>query len=473
MTGRNRTGRPRTPAPRRPPPAPRRLAAAVALLVLAAAAVGVGGCADRSTGRTVTVLASWTGTEESAFRRLLDEFRREEGVEVAYQGTRALRQVLLSDVQKGTPPDVAVLPSPGELAAYLHQGLLRPLDRVIVADRLTAYGPQELHGRDASGADRLYAFGVKAGLKSLIWYSPSRLGQIGVSVPANPDWAGLMRLSADIRTRTAGSGAAPWCMGMNAPPTSGWPGTDWIENILLQRSGPQAYRDWSRGHLAWTSPQVRQAWTDWGAITAGPGMIQGGVNAALLTDFGDAAQSLTDDPPGCYLHHQASIITGRSVAGPAASGGAGARRPEADFTFLPFPSFGRPTSERGGTWEVSADLAAMFNDRPEVRRLMRFLATDRAQRIWAERSDGEVFSINADMSRYGAAGRKITTMVSTARALCFDASDLMPAAMTSAFHQAVLEYLRHPDQLDTLLAELDKIRAGVPAQDWLDLPCTA
>jgi hypothetical protein len=39
-------------------------------------------------------------------------------VRVVYQGTSALDQVLQADLSKGTPPDVVVLPRPGDLQGY-------------------------------------------------------------------------------------------------------------------------------------------------------------------------------------------------------------------------------------------------------------------------------------------------------------------------------------------------------------------
>jgi len=77
----------------------------------------------------------------------------------------------------------------------------------------------------------------------------------------------LTALSRDI----AAGGATPWCMGVSAQSTSGWPGTDWIENILLHQSGLDVYQEWATGRLPWTSPQVRQAWTTWGQVVADPG----------------------------------------------------------------------------------------------------------------------------------------------------------------------------------------------------------
>jgi hypothetical protein len=40
----------------------------------------------------------------------------------------------------------------------------------------------------------------------------------------------------------------------------------------------------------------------------------------------------------------------------------------------------------------------------------------------------------------------------------------MPTAMNDAFWKAVVTYTQHPDQLDSLLADLDKTQADAYAQ---------
>ncbi|BEL04172.1 hypothetical protein Q0Z83_023630 [Actinoplanes sichuanensis] len=69
--------------------------------------------------------------------------------------------------------------------------------------------------------------------------------------------------------------------------------------------------------------------------------------------------------------------------------------------------------------------------------------------------------------------RRIAQTLTGEAALCFDASDLMPSAMTNAFYRAVLEYLQSPDDLDTILGRLEQVRTAIPVTDWLDVPCGA
>ena len=35
-----------------------------------------------------------------------------------------------------------------------------------------------------------------------------------------------------------------WCVGIESGAASGWPGTDWIEDIVLRQAGPDSYNQW-------------------------------------------------------------------------------------------------------------------------------------------------------------------------------------------------------------------------------------
>jgi len=118
----------------------RRCAGAALALVLL-----ISGCSAVTGAEPVTVLGSWTGDEQTAFLRVLDGFTRETGIPTSYQGTRAQNQVLRGDLQQGTPPHVAILSNPAELAGYARSGQLKPLDADATAAR-AAFQP--LAGRE-------------------------------------------------------------------------------------------------------------------------------------------------------------------------------------------------------------------------------------------------------------------------------------------------------------------------------------
>ena len=405
-------------------------------------------CSTPDSAGSVSVLASWTGVEQQNFREVLDRFQRNTGVRVDYQGTRALDEALASRVQNDTSPDIAISPSLGDLHHYLSANKLQSLNDVIKNPERDAYIKQWPEVQKL-GTDSLYGVVVKASLKSIIWYDPKQRPE-----PEVQTWDQLVAQGAAI----AKTGGRPWCMGMGSTPISGWPGTDWIQDILLHEFGTDIYQQWASGKLPWTSQQVKKAWRDWGTITATTEP-----RSSLLTDWSDAGLPMFMNPPGCYFDHQpSSIVTNYQGYG------GGTPKPGEDFDFSPFPA-----GVTDGAFQVSADIAVMFHDTPQTRLLIKYLATAKAQAIWPHIGGG-AFSVNKKVNQ-GAypdvISKKIAATLTNAKTLCYSASDTMPTDMRDAFYRAVLEYLSDPNQLDQILDELDKVRLVEVPGEWLTIPC--
>jgi alpha-glucoside transport system substrate-binding protein len=286
---------------------------------------------------------------------------------------------------------------------------------------------------------------IKSAVKGLIWYDPKALSQAGYQVPKS--WDELMTLSQ----RIADTGTTPWCVGMEAGAASGWPGTDWLEDIMLRQAGPDAYEQWDQGRIKWSSPEVKRAWQTWGQIVADPRMVFGGRQGMLATNFGDAGNPMFSNPPRCYFHHQGNFISSFfTQSNPSL-------KPGEDFNFFSFPDIDQRYS---GALEVAGDLFGMFRDTPQARALMTYLTTPEAQAIWVKRGGALSPNKQVSLDDYPDQIAKESAQVLTgARTVRFDASDLMPEAMNSAFWKGILDYVNNPDALDSILASLDGVQA--------------
>ncbi|TDC74949.1 extracellular solute-binding protein [Streptomyces hainanensis] len=427
------------------------LAGALALLLATAAVVG-GVVGAASQAPTVSVFASWTGDEGAVFGAVLDDFTERTGIEVEYQGTTAQREVLMSQVRSGSPPDVAILSSPGELAEYAARDEILPLGAALGEQR-DAYREPWLTPLSGAEAADVYWVPVKVDLKSVVWYDPARL-------------------SPDEAVSLAGDGDN-WCLGMGSDATSGWPGTDWVEDLLLQSAGPDAYESWATGTPgSWTTEEMAAAWRGVAQVLTGQGSTR--ATESLTQDIGVASGGLFAAEPRCALDHQSSFI--RGLYGAEAPGDG---VPEAAFlassTVLP----GTGGRQRG--WEVAGDFAGMFRDTQEARRLIGYLASAEAQEVWARAVPDDVPSpmfansrVPRDVYADDPAGGAVADLLRGPGPHCLDASDAMPPAMRDAFQQAVLRLLAAPDEPpDGLLAELEVARAAVTEDGgvWLSSVC--
>ncbi|MDQ7028570.1 MAG: ABC transporter substrate-binding protein [Ardenticatenia bacterium] len=389
----------------------------------------------------VTVLGVWGGDELANFQEAVFPFTEETGIGMAFEGTRDLAAVLTTRVEAGNPPDLAILPNPGQLYELASQGELVPLDEFIDIEAMREqYGDSWIELGSYDG--RLYGVFYKVAIKSLVWYNPKAFEANGYQVPTT--WDELIALSDQI----VADGGTPWCIGLESGSASGWPGTDWIEDIMLRTAGPQVYDQWVRHEIPWTDDAVRNAWELFGQIARNEEYVWGGTTGVLSTNFGDSPAPMFDDPPGCYLHRQASFITGFFPEGLTAG---------EEYDFFTFP----PIDEMYGTPAlIAGDVIVMFNDTPEARQLVEYLASSTPQEIWA--ANGGFISANKDVSLDvypDELTRKMAQAIVEAEVARFDGSDLMPAAVgAGAFWRSVLDYVGGAD-LDTVLEEIEAAAA--------------
>jgi alpha-glucoside transport system substrate-binding protein len=391
-------------------------------------------------GGTVSVLAVWGGDELDSFRAMIAPFEEETGITVEYEGTRDINAVLTTRIEGGNPPDVAGLPGPGQMLTFAEEGVLLPLNDVLDMEAMqAAYDEGFLQLGTVN--DQLYGVFIGAAVKSLIWYSPPAFEAAGYTIPNT--WEELNALEDQI----IADGFTPWCVGLESQAASGWPGTDWIEDIMLRTAGTDTYDQWYMHEIPWTDPAVQNAWEVWGTVVTDPQMVYGGPQNVLATNFGESPFPLFDDPPNCYMHRQASFITS-FIAEQFPDLAAGE-----DYHFFEFP----PIDEQYGNPLLTAgDLFGMFNDTPQARALMQYLVTAEAQSIWAERGGFLSANKNVDPAVYpNQLTSQIAEMLSQATSTRFDASDLMPEAVNSAFWTGILDYVSNPDSLPSILESIE------------------
>jgi alpha-glucoside transport system substrate-binding protein len=391
-------------------------------------------------GKSVTVIGAWGGDEEKAFKAMVAPWEAETGNTVKYTGTRDLNAVLTTGVASGVLPDLAGLPGPGQMAEFAKGGSLKPLDDVLDKATYTSEtAPALVKLGTVDG--KLTGVFIKAAVKGLIWYSP-KLHDYASAPPASWD---------DLKTQAkANQGAAKaiWCVGLESGAASGWPGTDWIEDIVLRQAGPDKYDQWWQGKLKWSSPEIKAAFQTFGDVIKD---ANGGSSTVLTTAFQEGGDGLFTSPPGCEFHHQASFITGLGKFKDAKAG--------TDYNFFPFPDI---DPQFTGAVEGAGDLFGMFHDTAEAKSLVKYLVTAKAQDIWVK--IGGALSANKNATSYpDDIAKGSAALLSSAKIFAFDASDLMPTAMNAAFWTAVLDYTKDPSKLDTILQTLDKVQTDAYA----------
>lgn len=416
---------------------------AAILLCAAAALLSLAGCGPAATGvpegasGPVRVLGAWSGDELERFLSVLAPFEAATGVTVEYQSTRDLRGVIARSIEAGDPPDLAGLEGPGHLAQLARSGALQDISAAM-DDRpyRTSVAPTFVDLGSVDG--RLVGVFVKATVKGLLWYNPKVFRGVVPTEFEDLQLLAQSKLSAETHQ---------WCVGLESGEASGWPGTDWIESLLLHESGLEAYDRWVSGQLPWASPEVRRAFVAYGRVVA-DGAAHGSPEDVLAISFDVAGAPLFAEPPGCLFLHQGSFMPVFFEADGLTAG--------EDFDFFPFPRMGGP--DRGAVLGAG-DLMGLLTDDPRAARLLEYLVGAEAQEAWVQQ--GGALSVNQAVKGYpNEVVRREAEYLASAPHFRFDGSDLMSPELNAAFWKAILDITAEPQRLDEVLGRLDRIRAG-------------
>ena len=414
--------------------------------VLVAAIVGLAACSGSPSPSPVSsvirVLGSWEGPEIDAFRAAVKPFEERTGYSVVVSTTRDLKGALERSFEVGDPPDLAGLPGPGYMLELVRQGKLVNLADVIdTGTYLAETAPGFVDIGTVEG--KLTGVFMKATVKGLFWYDPE------VIQPGDPEtWDDLQHDAV-----TGYGGIAPWCIGLASDASSGWPGTDWVEDFVLRQSGPQVYDDWVAGRIRWSSPEIRRAFRSFGTViddADGRGRGRGGPAHALQPCRRWALHrpaQVPVRPPG-HLHVHLP------------------RRGRWRSTAVATTSSRSRTSSRASA-EPSSLPGTCSRCRTTRPRAVTSSATSSARRPSSSSSSmAGALSGNLRVTDYpNDLARRQAELLASATILRFDASDSMPDVMNEAFWQAILDFTADESQLDRILAQLDAVQAVAYKQE--------
>ena len=413
----------------------------------ATAAPGESPAASTGTGQIGGQLNVWTawggnkpGDELYAFQQVLKPFIEKTGIQLNLLTIRDQDTQLSNNVAAGTSlPDIANPPNAQRYAEWAGNGTMKPLEDYLDMNAYLANTLPALTTGEAQGVigGKHYLEFVKTQVKGLLWYNPKNYTG---TAPAT--WDDLLAIKPP-------SGTSLFCAAFESGEASGWPASDDLANIVMRQAGEKVYVDWYSGKVKWTSPEIKKAYQTFGQMVAAD-KVYGGPNTVLSTNFGTAGDGLFTTPPNCLFMEQATFMTGffeKNTPGVKAG---------TDYNFFPHPKF---NDEFSGNLEGFADSFVMYNDNPQARALMNYMASDEAQQIWVDQ--GGTLAASKNITKYpNVIFENAAKLVSGAKNILLTAGDQMPHDMQAAFWKSLLDFTNDQTQLDSILANLDQVQAS-------------
>jgi alpha-glucoside transport system substrate-binding protein len=380
-------------------------------------------CADYEqygdlSGQTVTVYTGIVTPEDTPHIDSWKPFEECTGATIEGEFDKAFETQILVRAQAGNPPDIAYVPQPGLVQQLVGTGAAVP------APEDTAANVDEFWGEDwkAYGTvdDEFYAAPLGANMKSLVWYSPAEFEEGGYEVPTTLDE--LKELSDTI----AESGKKPWCAGISSGEATGWPVTDWHEDMMLRLHGADVYDQWVNHEIPFDGPESTEALDAAGEYLKNDDYVNGGlgdVRSIATTTFQDGGLPILQG--ACSFHRQASFYAANWPEGTEV-----AEDGDVFAFYLPGQTEDDKPVLGGGEFVLA------FSDEPAVQAFQTYLSSD----TWANNKADTTPQGGWVTANKGVDAEKFTSPIDKLAVetfqdenavFRFDGSDQMPAAIGS------------------------------------------
>ncbi len=386
----------------------------------------------------IHVFGTFRGEEAARFQEIVNIFNKKTGYNVVYEGSPEFETQIQVEAEAGTPPDIAALPQPGTMKAFAAKGYIKPLPDDVVKAIDENYASVWKNLGSYNG--KVYGLFHRVSAKSFVWYNKKAFAAKGYIVPKT--WKELEALE----NKMVANGDVPWSIGFESGNSTGWVGTDWLEDIVLRTAGPEVYDKWVNHEIPFNDPAIKKALKICGSIFLNPKYVYGGATNILTTSYGDAIKPLFENPPKAYMNLNGNFITSfmpQDVQDNLAE----------DVGIFALP----PIDTKFGTpIEGGGDQYVMFSNKPGVAEFLKFLTTWEACAPWAK-IGGAIFpQKNQNFDDYGNEIEKdIAKILVNAKVFRFDGSDMMPTEVGSGtFWTGMVDYVSGEDA-DSVLTTIE------------------
>ena len=393
-------------------------------------------------GKTVSVYTSITAPEDAPHQASYKPFEECTGVTIKYEGSKEFEAQLPVRVKGGNAPDIAYIPQPGLLKTLITSGAVKEAPPETVANVDKNMPDWKQYG---TVDGKFYAAALGANVKSYVWYSPQDFKDKGYEVPKT--WAELLALSDKIVADNPSGDVKPWCAGIESGDATGWPATDWVEDVMLRTAGPEVYDKWVKHEIPFNDPAVATALAEVGKILKNPKYVNGGfgdVKTIASTSFQDAGLQILEGT--CYMHRQANFYGANFPEGTKIG-------PDGDVWAFYLPAVDASTKPV----LTAGEFVAAFADRPEVKAFQTYLASvewaNEREKTCGPNGGCVVANKNADPNLLKAPVDKLSAEILTDKSATsrFDGSDLMPGAVgAGTFWKGMTNWITGTDDKATL-----------------------
>ena len=230
--------------------------------------------------------------EQEYFIEELNIVADELGIKIKYESVSDAETFIIDNPNSSS--SIAIIPNPQGVVNLAERKLIHSLDDVLV-DNNSIFNLYPNHLISiVSHEDSIYGGWTRLFPNSLIWYDISKFEQHNVKFDS---FETLLKGTKKI----ADKGISPWCANSESSASTGWVQTNWMEDVLLTKYGPEVYDEWSKLKINASNIKIFLSIKHIEDFIFYENHIYNGPGSIISKEFRNLPKVLLDDSTECFM----------------------------------------------------------------------------------------------------------------------------------------------------------------------------
>ena len=230
--------------------------------------------------------------EQQYFVEELNIIANELGIKIKYEPVSDTETFIIDNPNSSS--SIAIIPNPQGVVNLAERKLIYSLDDVLV-DNNSIFNLYPNHLISiVSHEDSIYGGWTRLFPNSLIWYDISKFEQHNVKFDS---FETLLKGTKKI----ADNGISPWCANSESSASTGWVQTNWMEDVLLTKYGPEIYDEWSKLKIDASNVKIFLSIKHMEDFIFYDNHIYNGPGSIISKEFRNLPKVLLDDSTECFM----------------------------------------------------------------------------------------------------------------------------------------------------------------------------
>ena len=230
--------------------------------------------------------------EQEYFIEELNIIADELGIKIKYESVSDAETFIIDNPNSSS--SIAIIPNPQGVVNLAERNLIYSLDDVLV-DNNSIFNLYPNHLISiVSHEDSIYGGWTRLFPNSLIWYDISKFEQHNVKFDS---FETLLKGTKKI----ADKGISPWCANSESSASTGWVQTNWMEDVLLTKYGPEVYDEWSKLKINASNIKIFLSIKHIEDFIFYDNHIYNGPGSIINKEFRNLPKVMLDDSTECFM----------------------------------------------------------------------------------------------------------------------------------------------------------------------------